>query len=109
MLFSLIFISLLILTIMLLSFLIPYNSFFNTSFFSSFECGLENLNLKTTFSLRFFILTLIFLLFDIEMVILIPLSLMSFVSPFMALLISLPFILSLNLTLKYEKDLQNLK
>lgn len=42
----------------------------------SFECGFDpNHNIRNAFSLRFFIITVIFLLFDVEVIIMLPIPL----------------------------------
>ena len=65
-----------ILTVLLaLSYLIkrktPYN---RKEKISTFECGFEpDHKIRTRFSLRFFIITIIFLVFDVELTVIIPL------------------------------------
>nr|QLD97004.1 NADH dehydrogenase subunit 3 [Proknekalia peringueyi] len=52
--------------------------FFKKEKFSPFECGFDPFSLaRISFSLRFFMITIIFLVFDIEIVILLPLPLIS--------------------------------
>ena len=71
---------------------------------SSFECGFEHHNLsRVPFSLRYFFLTIIFLLFDLEIVLIIFLpSILFSVSFSLALFVLLVFILILFLSLIYE-------
>nr|QLD97017.1 NADH dehydrogenase subunit 3 [Proknekalia peringueyi] len=55
--------------------------FFKKEKFSPFECGFDPFSLaRISFSLRFFMITIIFLVFDIEIVILLPLPLISSLS-----------------------------
>ena len=70
----------------------------------SFECGFEHHNVsRVPFSIRYFFLTLIFLLFDLEIVLIIfvPYILFS-VSYLIIILILLIFIVILYLALVYE-------
>jgi len=71
---------------------------------SSFECGFEHHNVsRVPFSLRYFFLTLIFLLFDLEIVLMIFLPFILFsVNSLLSLLILFSFILILYLSLVYE-------
>lgn len=71
---------------------------------SSFECGFEHHNVaRVPFSLRYFFLTLIFLLFDLEIVLIIFLPYILFsVNYVIRLLILLTFIIILYLSLVYE-------
>ena len=71
---------------------------------SSYECGFEHHSLsRVPFSLRYFFLTLIFLLFDLEIVLMIFLpSLIFRVSYMFSLLILSTFIVILFLSLVYE-------
>lgn len=70
----------------------------------SYECGFEHHNLsRVPFSLRYFFLTLIFLLFDLEIVLMIFLpSLIFSVSYLFSLLILSVFVVVLYLRLIYE-------
>ena len=70
----------------------------------SYECGFEHHNLsRVPFSLRYFFLTLIFLLFDLEIVLMIFLpSLIFSVSYLLSLLILSFFVVVLFLSLIYE-------
>ena len=71
---------------------------------SSFECGFESHSLsRVPFSLRYFFLTLIFLLFDLEIVLILffPSVLFSF-SYFFSCILLLLFIIVLFLRLIYE-------
>nr|YP_009905731.1 NADH dehydrogenase subunit 3 [Nylanderia flavipes]QGW36360.1 NADH dehydrogenase subunit 3 [Nylanderia flavipes] len=79
--FMLIFLMFLILSllIMMLNFLISIKSLKNREKISPFECGFDPLsNSRIPFSIQFFIISLIFLIFDIEITMLIPLIYMFF-------------------------------
>jgi len=71
---------------------------------SSYECGFEHHSLsRVPFSLRYFFLTLIFLLFDLEIVLMIFLpSIIFSVSYTLSLLILSFFLVVLYLSLVYE-------
>lgn len=71
---------------------------------SSYECGFEHHNVsRVPFSLRYFFLTLIFLLFDLEIVLIIFLPFIVFsVNYSIALLVLLIFVIILYLSLIYE-------
>jgi len=71
---------------------------------TSFECGFEHHNVsRVPFSLRYFFLTLIFLLFDLEIVLMLFLPSMIFISSyFLTFVIILTFIVILYLSLIYE-------
>ena len=71
---------------------------------SSYECGFEHHSLsRVPFSLRYFFLTLIFLLFDLEIVLIIFLPSVIFsVSYMFSFLILIRFVVILFLSLIYE-------
>lgn len=71
---------------------------------SSFECGFEHHSVsRVPFSLRYFFLTLIFLLFDLEIVLIIFLPFLVFsVNSTISLLVLFIFIIILYLSLIYE-------
>jgi len=71
---------------------------------SSFECGFEHHNLsRVPFSLRYFFLTIIFLLFDLEIVLIMFLPSMIFTVSYMyAIAVLSAFIVVLFLSLVYE-------
>lgn len=71
---------------------------------SSFECGFEHHNLsRVPFSLRYFFLTMIFLLFDLEIVLMIFLPSMLFTTTYVyAVGVLSVFIVILFLSLVYE-------
>jgi len=86
------------------SFLISEKAILIREEVSSFECGFEHHNVsRVPFSLRYFFLTLIFLLFDLEIVLIIFVPFMVFsVSYILTLFILLLFIVILYLALVYE-------
>jgi len=71
---------------------------------SSFECGFEHHNLsRVPFSLRYFFLTIIFLLFDLEIVLIMFLPSMLFTATYVhAVAVLSVFIIILFLSLVYE-------
>lgn len=71
---------------------------------SSFECGFEHHNVsRVPFSLRYFFLTLVFLLFDLEIILIIFLPSVIFsVNYFISFIILFIFVIVLFLSLIYE-------
>lgn len=72
---------------------------------SSYECGFEQYSLsRVPFSIRYFILTLVFLVFDLEITLLIfsPSDLLFTINKFYMAIVSLSFIFILFLGLLYE-------
>lgn len=94
----------LILVLKLVAFLLSEKTPLIREEMSSYECGFEHHSLsRVPFSLRYFFLTLIFLLFDLEIVLIIFLpSLIFSVSYTFSLLILSFFIVVLYLRLVYE-------
>lgn len=94
----------LILALKLVAFLLSEKTPLIREEMSSYECGFEHHSLsRVPFSLRYFFLTLIFLLFDLEIVLIIFLpSLIFSVSYTFSLLILSFFIVVLYLRLVYE-------
>lgn len=59
--------------VILLSLVLAKKNFLSREKASPFECGFDrNCNHRLPFSLRFFLITIIFLIFDVEIVILLP-------------------------------------
>ena len=87
-----------------LSLLISEKSLLIREELSSFECGFEHHNVsRVPFSLRYYFLTLIFLLFDLEIVLIIFLPFLLFsVNYVISMLVLLVFIVILYLSLVYE-------
>ena len=106
---SLIFISILIsiflvILLKLINILISEETILNREELTAFECGFDTHSLaRIPFSLRYFFLTLIFLLFDLEVVLLSfsPLVLLSF-SHYFSILIICFFLFILLFSLYYE-------
>ena len=86
------------------TFALSWKSFIDREKFSPYECGFDPKNsARLPFSLRFFLLAVIFLVFDIEIALLIPIPLfLNKGFPFMILLGSLIFFLILLLGLLHE-------
>nr|WAL33192.1 NADH dehydrogenase subunit 3 [Pontia edusa] len=58
---------------MLISFIISKKSFLDREKCSPFECGFDPMNLaRIPFSLHFFLITMIFLIFDVEIILILP-------------------------------------
>nr|AVW86084.1 NADH dehydrogenase subunit 3 [Levensteiniella iris] len=90
--------------ILFLALLISLRSFEDQEKCSPFECGFDpNSNARIPFSLRFFLLAVIFLIFDIEIVLLLPTPLLSssFFSP-LSLITMILFFFILTLGLFHE-------
>lgn len=96
--------SVLVLLLKVVSIFISESVDLNREELTAYECGFEHHNVsRIPFSLRYFFLTLIFLLFDLEIVLLvfIPQSLFTSFNYF-GLLIVLLFVVILYLSLLYE-------
>nr|YP_009240918.1 NADH dehydrogenase subunit 3 [Neoscona nautica]ALF63152.1 NADH dehydrogenase subunit 3 [Neoscona nautica] len=64
---------LLVLIVSMLFFIISYKKLLDTETFSSYECGFNVKSLvRMFFSFRFFLISILFLIFDIEIALLIP-------------------------------------
>lgn len=88
----------------LLSKFLSESVFLNREELSPYECGFEHHNVsRIPFSLRYFFLTLLFLLFDLEVILLlfVPMFIVS-IYPALILLVIFLFLLILYLSLLYE-------
>ncbi len=94
----------LVVILKLVSYLIAEKSILLREEASSYECGFEHHNVsRVPFSLRYFFLTLIFLLFDLEIVLIIFIPFIVFsVNHLISLFILLIFVFILYLSLIYE-------
>lgn len=94
----------LIVLLKVVSFFIAEKVPLNREEISSYECGFEHHNLsRIPFSLRYFFLTLIFLLFDLEIVLIMFLpSIIMSVNYYFTFLVLMLFIAILYLSLIYE-------
>jgi NADH-ubiquinone oxidoreductase chain 3 len=102
---SLIIISLLLVGLLkVVSFFLAEKVSLNREELTPFECGFEHHNVsRIPFSLRYFFLTLIFLLFDLEIVLILFIPYSIFTSNFyISLVIIVIFILVLFFSLVYE-------
>nr|UYB78437.1 NADH dehydrogenase subunit 3 [Alectorobius microlophi] len=90
-------------TIFLIAHMIKKKNFFNKEKNSPFECGFDPFSLaRQPFSLRFFTISIIFLIFDIEIIILLPIPLLnSFMNIYLIFKLSF-IILMILLGLLYE-------
>ena len=94
---------LLIILLKFISFSISESVLLNREDFSSYECGFEHHNnSRVPFSLRYFFLTLIFLLFDLEVVLLLSSPYALLFDSFFSLLVIFMFIVFLFICLIYE-------
>ena len=95
--------SLLILALLLVSFSISKKQLFDREKNSPFECGFDpNKSARIPFSLRFFLLAVIFLIFDIEIVLLLPTPLIIYSLSIIVILPLSLFLLILLIGLIYE-------
>lgn len=94
---------LLVLLLKLVSMLLAERVVMNREELSPYECGFEHHNVsRIPISLRYFMLTLLFLLFDLEVVFLLFLPSFALSSSYYSVLVSLLFLLFLLLSLFYE-------
>lgn len=95
---------LIVLLLKIISFLIVEYSLLRREELTSYECGFEHHRLsRVPFSLRYFFLTLIFLLFDLEIILLLFFPYSSYFSlRFISFLIVVVFVVFLFIGLLYE-------
>ena len=95
---------LLVILLKFISFLISEKSLLLREEISSFECGFEHHNVsRVPFSLRYFFLTLIFLLFDLEIILILFFPSVIFCTNyFISFIILIVFLLILFMSLIYE-------
>nr|YP_010264251.1 NADH dehydrogenase subunit 3 [Carebara diversa]UIO59237.1 NADH dehydrogenase subunit 3 [Carebara diversa] len=93
--------------LLFLNLIISKKSFNDREKMSPFECGFDPLtNARPPFSVHFFIISLIFLIFDIEISLLIPLVFMmyTFNIPFLLTLLIFLLILIIGLFIEYSEQ-----
>nr|ACM79550.1 NADH dehydrogenase subunit 3 [Onisimus nanseni] len=88
----------------LIALLVSKKSFKDREKASPFECGFDPLNKsRSPFSLRFFLVTVIFLIFDVEVILILPLGMVKIISdPLFLSLSSLSLVIILVMGLLHE-------
>nr|UYB78580.1 NADH dehydrogenase subunit 3 [Alectorobius rietcorreai] len=91
------------LLLMNLAILVKKKNFFKKEKNTPFECGFDPFSLtRQPFSLRYFMISIIFLIFDIEIIILLPFPLLNFSKNIQLILMISLIILIIFLGLLYE-------
>nr|YP_010535668.1 NADH dehydrogenase subunit 3 [Alectorobius rietcorreai]UYB78567.1 NADH dehydrogenase subunit 3 [Alectorobius rietcorreai] len=91
------------LLLMNLAILVKKKNFFKKEKNTPFECGFDPFSLtRQPFSLRYFMISIIFLIFDIEIIILLPFPLLNFFKNIQLILMISLIILIIFLGLLYE-------
>nr|YP_009327747.1 NADH dehydrogenase subunit 3 [Armillifer agkistrodontis]APB92071.1 NADH dehydrogenase subunit 3 [Armillifer agkistrodontis] len=94
------------LALLLLSLITMKKSISNSSFPSPFECGFDpKYKTRHPLSLQFFLISLTFLMFDTELIIILPLPLSSSLNLSMSLISSITLLPLLILGVFYEKSM----
>nr|YP_010561847.1 NADH dehydrogenase subunit 3 [Colossendeis brevirostris]UYX57808.1 NADH dehydrogenase subunit 3 [Colossendeis brevirostris] len=90
-------------SLIMLSFMLSKKIKFDKEKNSPIECGMNPINLmRIPFSMQFFLLAIIFIIFDIEIAILMPIPIMMLYDITLSFLIMLSFLIILTLGLFYE-------
>src|SRR6266481_7699835 len=100
--FFILIIILISLILIIISFILPLNFNFKKEKPSTFESGLENLPSRNIFSLRFFLVSIIFLIFDTEIIVLISTPISLFKINGLEILITFTFLTIIILSLLLE-------
>ncbi len=101
------FIVLLRLIIIILAFILGIKSTYEKEKLSPFECGFHpQSSSRSPFSIHFFLIAIVFLIFDIELVLLFPVLILSFIKPISQILfLILLFLLSIGVFLEWSQKI----
>nr|YP_009117193.1 NADH dehydrogenase subunit 3 [Neoscona theisi]AJE26549.1 NADH dehydrogenase subunit 3 [Neoscona theisi] len=101
-LFSLVLSFVLVVVVSILFFMVSYKKLMDTETFSSYECGF---NVKSVarmfFSFRFFLISILFLIFDIEIALMLPIPYLMLSGDKMMIIYMFFFVLVLGLIYEY--------